>query len=253
MIEQQLYITVLLLAAGINVVMACSLMGDRFLYRDYPVYRRSRMFTGLVFLLFAAGFLLHHQLGWRSTWPEAATALSVSYFHMGAVLFSWSHISLLNPSYLTTRIAARDICILLFGLVAYWVTLTCSSSLVFHLSLLIFFGHASYVSVILWRTMLRVRRETKKVAVNQNNASWWTAENRQRVIGFQKSIRISCHMIILFGLGSVLITASFPHQQWPYTLLLGLGICVFCYIFYGLSDYGSVIEAGTNVTEDVNR
>jgi len=26
---------------------------------------------------------------------------------------------------------------------------------------------------------------------------------------------------------------------------------VFCYIYYGLTNYGTVIEAGTNATEDV--
>jgi len=31
----------------------------------------------------------------------------------------------------------------------------------------------------------------------------------------------------------------------------GLGIAVFCYIYYGLTNYGAVIEAGTNATEDV--
>jgi hypothetical protein len=36
-------------------------------------------------------------------------------------------------------------------------------------------------------------------------------------------------------------------------VLMTLGIAVFCYIFYGLADYGAVIDAGTNVTEDINQ
>lgn len=119
MLEERLYTIVLLLSAGINVIMACALFNGNFMYRDYAVYRRSRLLTALTFLIFAVGFLLHYHLEWRTSWPEAASALST--------------------------------------------------------------------------------------------------------------------------------------QQWPYTVLLTLGIAVFCYIFYGLADYGSVIDAGTNVTEDINQ
>ena len=49
-----------------------------------------------------------------------------------------------------------------------------------------------------------------------------------------------------------MVTAAFPTQQWPYIILMTLGIAVFCYIYYALTNYGSVIEAGTNATEDIN-
>jgi hypothetical protein len=118
---------------------------------------------------------------------------------------------------------------------------------------LIFFAHALYISAVFYRTLHRVRQLTKRMPKSQSNTSWWTDENRLQVIGFQRSIRISCHLIVLFGLGSIVVTACFPTQQWPYTVLLTLGIAVFCYIFYGLADYGAVIDAGTNVTEDINQ
>ena len=262
MIEVKLYTTVLLLAAGINVIMACALFNGNFMFRDYAVYRRSRLFTALTFLIFAVGFLLHYHLSWRTSWPHAASALSVSYFHMGAVLFGWSHISLLNPNYLTQRVVFRDTIILVAGLTAYWLAAANSLSehealhsslLVLHSSFLIFFAHALYISAVFYRTLHRVRQLTKGMPKSQSNASWWTDENRLQVIGFQRSIRISCHLIVLFGLGSIVVTACFPTQQWPYTVLLTLGIAVFCYIFYGLADYGAVIDAGTNVTEDINQ
>ena len=71
------------------------------------------------------------------------------------------------------------------------------------------------------------------------------------VIGFQRSIRVSCHLIVIFGLGSIAITAAFPTQRLPYIILMAMGIVVFCYIYYGLTNYGSVAEAGTNATEDI--
>ena len=252
MIVQDLYYIVLLTAAIANIVMSAALLEGNVNYSEYTVYRRSRLLTALTLLVFAAGFVAHSQLWWRETWPVGASALSVSYFHMAAVLFGWSHISLLNPNYLTRRVAIRDIVILVVGLIAYWTT-ACSqlSFLTSQLSFLIFFAHALYISYIFYRTLLRVRRLTKRLPKSEENARWWTDENRLMVIGFQRSIRVSCHLIVIFGLGSIVVTAAFPTQQWPYIVLMALGIAVFCYIYYGITEYGSVIEAGTNATEDV--
>jgi uncharacterized membrane protein len=93
---------------------------------------------------------------------------------------------------------------------------------------------------------------TGRLPQSDDNARWWTDDNRKMVMRFQRSIRVSCHLIIIFGLGSIVVTAAFPNEQWPYIILMTLGIAVFCYIYYGLTNYGTVIEAGTNATEDVN-
>ena len=252
MIEQQLYNIILLIAALTNTVMGCSLLLGNSSYSDYHVYQRSRLFTALTFLIFAAGFIAHSQLGWRTEWPAGASALSVSYFHMAGVLFSWSHISLLNPNYLTRSVVVRDTVILVIGLIAYWSSALLTPSGEAGRGLfLIFFAHALYISYILYNTLLRVRHLTKRLPKSEENARWWTDENRLMVIGFQRSIRVSCHLIVIFGLGSILVTAAFPTQRSPYIVLMALGIAVFCYIYYGLTNYGSVIEAGTNATEDV--
>ena len=253
MIVQDLYNIILLIAAAANVVMGCSLLNGNGNYHDYDIYRRARTFTAVCYFIFAAGFIAHSQLGWRATWPDGASALSVSYFHMAAVLFGWSHISLLNPNYLTRRVAVRDISILVVGLIAYWTAaLPTPLGEVGRGVFLLFFAHALYVSYQFYRTLGRVRRLTKRLPQSNDNARWWTDENRSMVIGFQRSIRVSCHLIVIFGLGSIVVTASFPTQQWPYIILMALGIAVFCYIFYGLTEYGAVIEAGTNATEDVS-
>ena len=248
---EQLYNLVLLVAAVANIVMGSSLLDGNASYREFAVYRRSRMLTAFCYLIFAAGFIAHSKLGWRTEWPAGASALSVSYFHVAAVLFGWSHISLLNPNYLTRRIVIRDVIILLVGLIAYWTAAAYYSLFTFHFSLTPFFLHALYISYIFYSTLLRVRRLTKDLPRSAVNARWWTDENRQMVIGFQRSIRVSCHLIVIFGLGSIAITAAFPTQRLPYIILMAMGIVVFCYIYYGLTNYGSVAEAGTNATEDV--
>lgn len=253
MIIQNFYNIILLIAAALNVIMSCQLLAGNASYDSYTVYRRSRLLTALTFLIFAVGFIAHSQLGWRATWPVGASALSVSYFHTAAVLFGWSHISLLNPGYLTRRIVVRDITILVVGIIAYWTTAVSFSFVTFHFSLLIFFLHALYISFVFYYTLVRVRVKTGRLPQSDDNARWWTDDNRMMVMGFQRSIRVSCHLIIIFGLGSSVVTAAFPTEQWPYIILMALGIVVFCYIYYGLTNYGTVIEAGTNATEDINR
>ena len=240
----QLYNIVLLIAAVANIVMGCSLLDGNKAYRDFEVYRRSRMLTALTLLVFAAGFIAHSRL------EAGASALSVSYFHIGAVLFGWSHISLLNPGYLSRRIVIRDVAILVLSIVTCWTTAIYALPML-NYAFAIFFAHAFYISYIFYRTLLRVRRLTTALPQSEVNARWWTAQNRLMVIGFQRSIRVSCHLIVIFGLGSIVITAAFPTEQWPYIVLMTLGITVFCYIYYGLTNYGSVIEAGTNATEDI--
>lgn len=250
MMEQHLYDIALMLGAAMNMAMALVLVHNNYAYRYYDVYRRSRSMTALTFFVFGIGFLMHYFFHWRTEWPAAASALTVSYFHIGAVLFGWGHISLLNPFYLTRRVIIRDFSILFVGITIYWTSVLLYS--VFTYQFIIFFLHASYIAFVLYRTLYRVSRQTAALPKNESNATWWTDEARISVINFQRSINTSCHLIILFGLGSVAITACFPNDIWPYTILLIVGIGVFCYIFYALTEYGANIEAGTNATEDVS-
>jgi hypothetical protein len=62
---------------------------------------------------------------------------------------------------------------------------------------------------------------------------------------------LSCHLIIAFGIGSIVFTILLPTAIWPYTVLLCVGGMVFAYIYYSISEYGAVIDYATNVAEDV--
>lgn len=249
--EQQLYNTALLFAAVLNVMMAVTLVHNNLLYRDYDVYCRSRLLSALVFLAFAAGFLLHWQFQWRVSWPAAASALSVGYFHVGAVLFGWSHTSLLCPDYLTRRIVVRDLLILALGIASYILALL--HPLEFNLQYSIFFLHAAYIAATFYRTYYRVRRSLAASTVEGGFAahSWWTAQTKHDVLVRHHSFAISGHLIIVFGVCSIVVTALLPTAVWPYTLLLALGVAVFGYIFYSLEVYGSIIEAATSATENI--
>lgn len=256
--EQQLYTTALIVAAFLNMMMAVSLAHNNIWYSEYDVYRRSRLLSALVYLAFAVGFLFHWYFQWRTSWPAAASALSLCYFHIGAVLFGWSHTSLLHPGYLTRRIVVRDLVILALGIVSYVVPLLSFGAQATVLPLtgslakcgfLIFFLHATYIASYFYYTYYRVRRTLKHRLFGDQSPHWWSAQTKHDVLVCHHAFAISCHLIILFGIGSIAITALLPTLIWPYTLLLALSIVVFGYIFYSLEAYGNIIEAATSATE----
>lgn len=249
----ELYHIVLLMAAGINFLIAFVLLYNNIWYRNYGVYCRARMLAALCYVIFAIGFAMHAYFEWRTSWPAAASALSVSYFHIGGVLFGWSHTSLMRPDYLKKKVVLRDLTILLVGLASYWTAVANYSLFVIHFSFIIFFAHASYIAFIFYRTYFLVRRNLVSMPADEMAPKWWTPEAKRTVLSGHHSFVISCHLIVLFGLGGIVVTAVFPHQITPYTVLLCMGIAVYCYIFYSLSEYGNVIDAATYATEDAEK
>ena len=253
--QQQLYHTVLYLAGCVNILIAMVLLYGNYWFRYYDVYRRARLLTALNYTIFGIGILMHGYFQWRLSWPAAASALTVSYFHCGAVLFGWSHTSLLRPNYLTHRIVVRDLIILVFGITIYWTCVAFVSTSdytisLLHNSFLIFFFHASYIIFIFYRTYFQVRRNLNNLPIGDKAPKWWNLKMRKTILSHHHSFIIACHLIVSFGLGSIALTAAFPHDIWPVTILTMAGIGVFCFIFYSLSEYGNVIEQASCVTED---
>jgi hypothetical protein len=149
----------------------------------------------------------------------------------------------------------RDLTILIIGLLAYW------SSTVFALhsqffariqpfTFIIFFVHAGIITYTFYHTYYVVRRNIMRMPTGGEARKWWTPQTKRTVLNSHHSFMISGHLIILFGIGGIVFTAAFPTQIAPYTLLSGMGILVYCYIFYALTEYGNVIEAATCATED---
>ena len=241
--ELELYRTILILGGAVNIFIALALLHDNVYYRVYDVYHRARTLVAINYIIFGIGILLHAYFNLRTVWPDGASALTVSYFHSGGVLFGWSHTSLMRPDYLTRRVVIRDLVILAIGLAGYW---TIASDWIF----LIFFAHATFITYTFYHTYFQVRRNLVKMPADSTAHKWWTVEAKRTVLASHHSFSIACHLIVLFGLGSIALTAAFPTDIWPYTLLMTAGIAVFCFIFYSLVEYGNVIDAGTNATED---
>ena len=249
--ELQLYQTVLYLAGAVNFMIAFVLLHNNYWYRNYDVYYRSRQFTALNYAIFGIGFMLHAYFLLRLTHPVVASALSVSYFHIGGVLFGWSHTQLMRPYYLTRKVLVRDLLILATGITCYWLTVVCDR----HCSIMkyafsIFFAHATYITYTFYSTYRSVRHSFELMPADKKAPRWWTAETKRKVLARHNSFVIGCHLIVLFGIGSIVVTACFPQDIWPYTILMAMGIGVFCFIFYSLAEYGNTIESATYAAED---
>ena len=107
--ELELYRTALIIAGAVNLLIAVALLHNNVYFRVYDVYYRSRTLVAINYAIFGIGFLIHAYFVLRTTWPEAASALTVSYFHSGGVLFGWSHISLMRPDYLSKKRVVCDL------------------------------------------------------------------------------------------------------------------------------------------------
>lgn len=238
--EQIIYRSALFLTAIINLIMAGMLYSGSKAYRQYAVYYRTRLLTTLWIAVFGLGYLIHGTCMWRFSWPTAASALTVSYFHIGAICFSWGYTSLLNPNYLTRRVVWRDTLYFLVALIVYWsVALLWREASGFTLlSFMLFFGYAAWIVFKFYHTYNMVTSRMLRLSFGN-------------VMGFVRWMQVCCDLIILFGISSVAITSIFPTDFWPFTLLLFAGVGMFAYIAYSLNKYGTTIETTTKATENV--
>lgn len=235
--ENLIYRLALIVTGLINFGMAGSLALRTGRYAKYPTYHTTRILTTIWLVAFGIGYNIHALFCWRETWPTAASALTASYFHLGAVCFSWGYTSLLDPKYVTRTVIVRDIAIFLLGIVSYWtVALLWKDAPVYtFLSFLVFFSYCVYGLIVFYRTYNRV--SFRMMRMSQGSVG-----------SFVKWMQVCCDLIILFGISSVAITGMFPNDKWPFVLLLVLGVGMFGYIVYSLEKYGLVIGDATKAT-----
>ena len=227
--ELELYDLSLLIVGGLDLAMAIGLLVNNYAYRHYPVYHRSRVLTAVFFAVFGIGLLLHYHFHWRQTCPPMAMALSLTYFHIAGVAITWSHTSLLNPRYLSRRVVARDVAFLIIGLPAYWLTTV---------GVYIFLLHATLMTYDFYSTYYHLNRHSFPTLGKVGGRAIF------------RWMLLSCHLIIFFGIGSIVFTYLLPTAIWPYSVLLCVGGLVFIYIYYSISEYGTVIDSATNAVED---
>ena len=236
--EMTIYRAALFITGLINLAMAANLFWGSKLYQSYAAYYRTRMLTTLWMAMFGIGYIIHGIFMFRLTWPTAASALTATYFHIGALCFNWGYTPLLNPNYLTRRVLWRDGVFYLLAVIVYWsiALLWKHAPLPTLLSFCMFFGYALWTVIMFYRTYNQV--SNRLIHLSFGN-----------VIDFVRWMQVCCDLIVFFGISSVTITALFPTDFWPYTLLLFAGVGMFGYMAYSLKKYGLTIEAATEATQ----
>lgn len=236
-----IYRVSLFVGAIANLLMATGLLAHQKAYTRFPSYHRARLITAIWLIVFAAGYILHATLGLRESWPAAASALTVSYFHFGAIAFCWGYIPLLNPNYLTRKIIVRDLIIYGVGLISYWTVALIwrDNPLYTVLSFSVFFLYVAYHIILFYRTYHNVSYRLMKMSYGN-------------VSGFVRWLQVSCDLIIFFGTVGVIMLALFQHDtKFPFTVLTLLGIVIWAYIVFSLNKYGSVVETASRATENI--
>ena len=232
--EEILYRITLFLTGLANLGLAVAVQRHTNRYVKYPTYRMTRILTSIWLAAFAVGYMLHAVFVWRHTWPTAASALTVTYFHIGSICFSWGYTSLLDPTYIKRRVVIRDLAIFVLGMLGYWTVALCWKDAPTYtlLSFIIFFVYALWIVIVFYRTYNRVSYRMLKMSQGS-------------VSGFVRWMQVCCDLIVLFGIGSVTITGIFANELVPYVMLLFAGVGVFAYMVYSLEKYGEVVDSAT--------
>lgn len=225
----------MVVAAVVNIILALLLLSGsgRVEYDQTSTYRRSRRLSALSLFIFGVGFLVHWFFSPRATGGVVlATSLSLSYFHVGGVLFSMSHTSLVRPSYLTRKVVIRDVICLMVSLCSFAIAALTRSSIALHIGMFVTLTHLVCLATIFYRSFRHMYTLLAAQAEYTGRDNYTDVDIRP--------MYFSCHLIILFGLGSVIISSLVESTIWPYTLLLVLGVAVFSYIYHSLNNFGLI-------------
>jgi len=205
-------------------------------YRAYPDYMRTRRCVAVWMVAFSVGYMIHALFLLRFSWPSAGAALTGTYFHLGAICFSWGFTPLLHHNYLTLRVKIRDSIYYVLSVGIYWTVafLKHDAPLLSAFSLLPFFLYGLYITIVFYRIYNLVSE--RKIKMQTGTLS-----------GFIRWLQMCCDLIVLFGLGSVAMTGIFPLAIWPYTVLLWVGMAIYITITLSVDRYGKEIIQNTQL------
>ncbi len=220
----------LLVNGLLNLGMGLYLVRDLSRYKAFPAYRRTRICCAVWMIAFCVGYLLHATFRARFSWPSLSSALTATYFHTGAICFSWGFIPLLDPKYFNRSLVIRDAVIYLAGLVCYWTValIRKDAPLYTALSFTPFFLYGLFITVKFYHAYGRVSERLVKMEIGT-------------VGNFVRWLQMCCDLMVIFGMGGVVITGISPLEIWPYILLLWFGAAVYLYLTFSVEKFGRTL------------
>lgn len=201
-------------------------------------YNRTRKILSVALALWGLHILLQLLFNFRTEAPHMATALNISCYYIGAILFGMAYISLLDATYISKQQMRHDftkwviICVVVWSAaiflqgVARFVALIAAAAL--------FLIEAIRIARIFFRTYHKAVHEIENYYSENTDA-------------FIRWLYRSTLGIVFFGvIGAPMAFAP----KWAVGIYMSAGICMFVYIFLSLLNYSLNCEkVGVAVTE----
>lgn len=204
----------------------------------YRSYNKTRKILAIAMFLWAVHILLQWLFNFRTEAPYIASALNITCYYLGAILFGMAYTSLLDERYLSRRQMISDfskwgaVCVVVWS--ASFLLEGRSRYIVLIAAALFFLGDTVRIVWIFFSTYRKAVREIDN----------YYSENTE---AFIRWIYHSIFGISFFGLiGAVMAFAP----KWAVAIYMCGGICMFVYIFISLLNYSLNCEkVGVAVTE----
>jgi AraC-like DNA-binding protein len=187
-------------------------------------YTRSRRFCGTSFLSFGIGIFLQWYFHPRVSNPFVARALYATYFCLGSVFFSTSHITLINPHYQCKRKCAVDTLSLVLSLSLMW------SGAVQHINYLlssgecVFFLYLSHLCYVFFHSYFDATHRLSDLTTEEVDL-------------FVKWLLFSVYLMIFFAFMGVTLNIIFDYSLIVGGLVMDAGTLVFIYIAWTYMGY----------------
>lgn len=191
----------------------------------YLPYIRSRRLLGVAFIIFGVSISQFTFFNLRTTDPNVAIALPLSYFYLEGILFGMSFCSLLDKHYICRRQLSIDLGFYFGFLILVWSGALLASGIACTILLISasvwFFIAASSISVRFFRIY---RASVRKL-------DDFYSEN---TVVFVRWLQKSTYGIIFFGLCSSVLAFA---PRWSNAIFMGVGILMFVYIYISFQNY----------------
>jgi len=207
------------------------LLGSYLIFGNMPgkvacnSYNRSRKIMGCAFFIYAIQFFLQWKFHLRDSLPQVASALNITVFYVGSILFNMSFISLLDNKYITKKRTVTDLTL--------WAMTTCA------IAIALFYANQPLQSAVLavgammflvyefmgFYIFFRAYYRTVKKMQN------YYSDDQDCVIRW-----MSKSIFYAISLGLLCSFMAFA-VKWMITIYLIAGILMFFYIFVSFINY----------------
>jgi len=227
------YQAILYIGCISNIILAgflvCKAANKKF--STHRNYQHTVFVAAIGYVVFGIGFLLHALYQPRIAYPQIATAVSMTYSHIGGVLFGYCYLSLVSERLRSKKFIAISLFALILSLIAYWYpfTHTLKPSPRWQLAYLAFFIQTIAMIILFVIEYFKLRKKEDKESI--------------KLMELIDSLLVSLYIVATCG-----IVCSFTYFIFPDSLfLLGTVMILAYYAFYII--YRIIINAGHNLID----